>query len=243
MDGLERSLDTEGAGIPAHGSGLDGRDYRGLMMKFESLGGSGHGPEFAMVQQHSGTKPDGLLAWADLGPDLLIGALESRFDGVGLDENTIDFAPDHSDEWWTKDKRYWMAMRSFIKTDGIDLDQATPEACDRLQSLRQKLIADLEAGEKIFVFKDLHRNLTEAELDRLHAAVRAYSDATLFYIRYEDHENPNGTVQAVKPGLLIGYMDRFKLSRTNQLSSAPPTASWLAICRKAYSFWRDPIAQ
>jgi hypothetical protein len=243
MERSVRSRDARETGLPEHETVARAQDYRDLVMHFESLGGSGHGPEFAIFQQHLGAEPKGLLAWADLGLDLLTGALESRFDGVGLDENTIVFAPDHSDEWWTKDKRYWMAMRSFLKTDRVGVDQATPEACRRLQSLRRALIADLEAGEKIFVFKALHRNLTDAETDRLHAAVRAYGGSTLFYVRYEDETHPNGTVEAVRPGLLVGYMDRFKLSRTNQLSSAPPTASWLAVCRNAYSLWRSPISQ
>ena len=98
-----------------------------------------------------------------MGADLLRRALESRFDGVGLDENTIVFTPDHSDEWWSKDKRYWMAMRSFIKTDGVSPEQAASDICRRHQSLRPKLIDDLEGGEKIFVFKDIHRNLTGAK--------------------------------------------------------------------------------
>jgi hypothetical protein len=239
MDGAERSEHSAGVRLAAHATARARRD---LAMQFESLGGSGHGPEFASFQQHLGAQPDGLLAWADLGADLLRSALESRFDGVGLDENTIVFTPDHSDEWWSKDKRYWMAMRSFVKTDGLGAEQAALEICRRLQSLRRKLIDDLEAGEKIFVFRDIRRNLTDAEIDRLHAAIRTYGDTTLFYVRYEDSAHPNGTVEAVKPGLLVGYMDRFKMSRTDQLSSAPPTASWLAVCRNAYTLWRAAAA-
>ena len=86
-----------------------------------------------------------------MGYELLLDALESRFDGVGLEENTIVFAPDHSNEWWTKDKRYWMAMRSFVDIDGVSPGQATSQACHRLQSLRRQLIDALETGEKIFV--------------------------------------------------------------------------------------------
>jgi hypothetical protein len=243
MEGSLRSRDALGTGLPEHETVARAQDYRDLVMQFESLGGSGHGPEFAIFQQHFGVQPKGLLAWADLGPDLLTGALESRFDGVGLEVNTIVFAPDHSDEWWTKDKRYWMAMRSFLKTDRVGVDRAPPESCRRLQSLSRALIDDLEAGEKIFVFKSLHRNLTEAETDRLHAAVRAYGESTLFYVRYEDDAYPSGTVYALRPGLLVGYMDRFKMSRTNQLSSAPPTSSWLSVCRNAYAMWRGTAAR
>ena len=208
------------------------RKRRDLVMKFESLGGNGHGAEFAIFQQHSGAEPAGLLAWADLGADLLRRALESRFDGVGLDENTIVFTPDHSDEWWSKDKRYWMAMRSFIKTDGVSPEQAASDICRRHQSLRPKLIDDLEGGEKIFVFKDIHRNLTGAEIDRLHAAVRAYGDLTLFYVRYADETHPPGTVQASAPGLLIGYIDHFAFSPDNKPIGLSD-GSWLTLCERA----------
>jgi tetratricopeptide (TPR) repeat protein len=232
MDGSGLSQDTPGAGLSAQ-SVLEAENYRDLAMRFESLGGSGHGPEFAIFQQHLGADPDGLLAWADLGADLLAAALETRFDGVGLTENTIVFAPDHSGDWWTKDKRHWMAMRSFVRADSLDIDQATPVVCDRLQSLSRKLIEDLQAGEKIFVFKDLHRNLTEAETSRLHAAVRSYGDATLFYVRYADDNHSAGTVVAVAPGLLIGYIDHFAFSPDNK-PIGPADGAWLTLCDRAF---------
>lgn len=237
MDGAGLTQDAPEAGSPAHASVLEAESRRDLAMRFESLGGSGHGSEFAVFQQHLGAQPAGLLAWADLGTDLLAGALESRFDGVGLEENTIVFAPHHSDEWWTKDKRYWMAMRSFMRIDDVGVDQATQEACRRLQSLRRILIENLEAGEKIFVFKDSHRNLTDAETDRIHAAIRTYGDSTLFYVRYEDDAHPNGTVEAVKPGLLVGYIDHFTFSPDNKpLGSADK--AWLALCERASQLHR-----
>jgi len=125
---------------------------RALVMCFESLGGSGHGCEFGLFQRHFDAEPLGLLRWADLSQDLLIKALETRFEGVGLPENTIVFQPDHSDEWWTRDSRFWMAMRSFVKVAEVDQERMTKQVCRRLQFLRQKLIEDLEAGEKIFVY-------------------------------------------------------------------------------------------
>lgn len=202
------------------------------MTRFESLGGSGHGPEFAIFQQRAGGEPAGLLAYADLGAELLIAALESRFDGVGLERNTIVFTPAHSDEWWTKDKRYWMAMRSFIRTHGVDAEQAMATICQRHQSLRQKLIADLEAGEKIFVFKTMHESLAEAEVDRLHAAIRAYGESALFYVRHSDDVHPGGTVVAAAPGLLIGYLDHFNFSADNK-PIGRTDAAWLALCEQA----------
>ncbi len=215
---------------------------RDLARSFQSLGGSGRGAEFAAFQQQLGIEPNGLLAWADLGSELLIRALEARFDGVGLPENTIVFTPDHSDEWWTKDKRYWMAMRSFIKTSDAPIDQATSAACDRVQSLQRAMIADLEAGQHMFVFRDMHRNLTEAEVERLHRAVRAYGDGTLFYVRYADQVHPAGSVVASQPGLLIGYLDHFTFSADNQRIGSADDA-WLALCERACQLHKRPAQQ
>jgi hypothetical protein len=83
------------------------------------------------------------------------------------------------------------------------------------------------------------RDLTAQEIDDLHTAMRAYGNNMLLYVRYEDEAHPNGTVEVERPGLMIGYMDRFKLSRTDHLSAAPPTASWLTVCRNAYALWRS----
>jgi tetratricopeptide (TPR) repeat protein len=232
MDGYERSQGAPDDGLSVHATAPRTVSNHEFLMNFESLGGSGHGPEFAIFQQHSGVEPTGLLAWADLGSELLIGALESRFDGVGQDENTIVFTPDHSDEWWTKDKHYWMAMRSFIKTDRFDLDQATAEVCRGLQSRRLRLIKDLEAGEKIFVFKNLQRNLTNDEVARLYTAIRSYGNPTLFYVCYADETHPPGTVNAVAPGLLVGYIDHFAFSRDNKLIGSADSA-WLTLCERA----------
>jgi tetratricopeptide (TPR) repeat protein len=237
MDGVELSKD-----IPDEGSSLDETvqhaiGYDDLVKKFESLGGSGHGPEFAIFQQRFGGDPDGLLTGADLGTDFLTAALETRFEGVGLEENTIVFAPPHSDEWWTKDERYWMAMRSLVKFDGASVDEVKGEICGRLQSLRHRLITDLEAGEKIFVFKNLHRNLTPAELHRLHAAVRAYGTATLFCVGYGSAAHPAGTVEEVEPGLLLGYIDHFAFSPHNEFIGLVDEY-WLLLCERAYRLHR-----
>ena len=232
MDEARASDGGEGLEPAVYDGARQGPNHRDLMMRFESLGGSGHGPEFAIFQQRAGGEPTGLLAYADLGAKLLIDALRSKFDGVGLENNTIVFTPVGSDEWWTKDKRYWMAMRSFIKTDGADAEQALATVCERHQLLREKLIADLEAGEKVFLFKTMHESLDEAEVSRLLAAVRAYGDSTLFYIRYADDAHPGGTVIAAAPGLLIGYIDHFNFSADNKPLGRTDTV-WLALCERA----------
>jgi predicted Zn-dependent protease len=216
------------------------QQVRELAMQFESLGGRGLGCEFGIFQRDCGAEPLGLLRWADMPYDMLLFTLRNHFEGVGSVEHSELFVSTNTGgrgEYCTVDRRGMMFMRSFVYEDQAPFEKMQVSAFNRLRFLTRKLIDDLEEGSKIFVFRLTDRNLTEQEVDDLHAAVRAYGNNTLLYVRYEDEAHPNGTVQAAKPGLLIGYMDRFKMARDGHLSSAPPTASWLAVCRNAYALW------
>jgi tetratricopeptide (TPR) repeat protein len=212
---------------------------RDLLIQFESLGGRGLGCEFGMFQREFGAEPLGLLRWADMPYDGIIAALESRFDGVGAPEHTELFVDrEHArPEYCTRDKRGFMFMRAFIYEDEMPYDRMWKQALRRLVFLKHKLIADLEAGDKIFVYRLTDRNLEPDELERLHRAVRSYASNTLLYVRYEDTAHPNGTVEFAAPGLMIGYMDRFKMAPDGQLSASPPSASWLEICRNAHGLF------
>lgn len=213
---------------------------RDLLMQFESLGGRGLGCEFGMFQREFGAEPLGLLRWADMPYDGIIAALESRFDGVGAPEHTELFVERQTSrpEYCTRDKRGFMFMRAFIYEDEMPYDRMWKQALRRLVFLKHKLIADLEAGEKIFVYRLTDRSLEPDELERLHRAVRSYGNNTLLYVRYEDANHPNGTVEVAAPGLMIGYVDRFKVAPDGQLSASPPSASWLEICRNAHNLFK-----
>lgn len=213
---------------------------RDLVMQFASLGGLGLGCEFGIFQRNCGAEPLDLLRWADMPYNMLVSALESRFEDVGSPEQTEMFLSavgGGRSEYCTRDRRGMMFMRTFIYEDEIPFDKMYAATCRRLQFLTRKLIGDLEQGSKIFVFRLTDRYLTTEEIDWLHAAMRRYGDNTLLYVCYEDPAHPNGTVVSVRPGLMIGYMDRFKLSSTDKLSAAVPTASWLAVCKAAYALW------
>jgi tetratricopeptide (TPR) repeat protein len=215
----------------------DSEDPTTLVMQFESLGGAGHGCEFGIFQRRFSAEPLGLLRWADLDHNLLTRALETDFEGVGDAEHTELFAPpSERPEYWTRDRRYWMAMRCFIYADQIPYEKMFQQVCRRLQFLRRKLLTDLRIGEKVFVFKCIKRNLTDSELSRLHAAVRRYGENTLLYVRYEDSEHPNGTVEIKADGLMIGYIDHFSHSPSDEhLPDA--TGSWWRIVQAAHRLW------
>ncbi len=214
---------------------------RDLAMQFESLGGRALGCEFGIFQRDCGAEPLGLLRWADMPYDGLVRVLENRFEGVGAPENTELFLTAVSGgrgEYCTRDRRGdMMFMRAFIYEDEMAFDAMYASACRRLTFLTRKFVEDLERGSKIFVYRLTDRALSAEELDRLHRAMRAYGKNTLLYVQLADASHPNGTVGQAAPGLLMGYMDRFKMSPSGQLSAAPATASWLAVCRAAYALW------
>ncbi|HET6608386.1 MAG TPA: WcbI family polysaccharide biosynthesis putative acetyltransferase [Rhodopila sp.] len=219
----------------------DPLDDRALLRHFESLGGAVRGAEFGHFQHNLGVAPLGLLSWADLAARLVIDALEQRFEGVGDPETTIVFRHSHGSEWWTRDTRFWMAMRTHVQAQSESPDDAVPEILERLHSLRDRLLIDLREGRKLFVFRDLVHNLEAARLDRLHAAIRSYGPGTLFYLRYEDTEHPAGLVEAVKPGLLIGYVAHFSFSRQNQYIG-PIDDVLLSLCRRAWALHQEQSA-
>ena len=210
-------------------------DPRFVVMQFESLGGTGHGCEFGIFQRAFGAEPLGLLRWADLGHESLTSALRDRFGGVGEQANTEIFVPesDGRREWWSRDRRYWMAMRTFIDADEVLREQAETQILRRLCYLRDKLISDLEAGDKIFVYKNMMRNLTDSELAALYLAVRSYGDNTMLYLRYADEAFPVGSVAQIAPGLLAAAVERFSFSPDNENLGLPPHDAFLAICRRA----------
>jgi tetratricopeptide (TPR) repeat protein len=207
---------------------------RDLVLNFESLGGGGHGCEFGIFQRDVGAEPLGLLRWADVYQDQLCEALETNLAGIGEAEFTNLFVPpSDKPEYWTTDTRYHMAMRCFVLVEEVPIERMRKQVLARLKFLRGKLLDDLSLGEKIFVYKNMKRNLTETELDRLYHAVRRYGSNTLLYLRYSDHSNPSRSVRVDRDGLIVGYVDHFSHSPDTDRFIGHATAAFLEICRKA----------
>ena len=219
---------------------------RALVMQFESLGGGGHGCEFGLFQRFYGAEPLGLLRWSDIFQNTLVQMLDTEFEGVGEPEFTHIIVPEGAERpsYWMTDKRYHMMMNSFVYVDEVPLDRMFRQMTTRMRFLRRKLIDDLRSGSKIFVYKNMKRNLTDHELEQLHNACRRYGDNTLFYIRYQDAEHPFGTVVLEKPGLIVGYIDRFSHAPDTDELLGPSADRLLTLCRSAYAIWqagRQPV--
>ena len=199
-------------------------DPRELFMQFESLG---YNCEFGIVQRQFGAEPLSLLRWTATDPDMLATALNNNLDGVGLPENTRIVL---DSDYRTKDTRYFMLMHTFIMPTQATPEELLPKFCKRLQYLRLKLLDDLRAAEKIFIYKAIFP-ITDAEIVPLWKAVTAYGPNTLVVARIADAQHPAGSVRIVQPGLIVGYFDRTS-------TTDPSFDIWLKICTQSHTIWQ-----
>lgn len=240
---LAETGEQDGSDRIGGAAGTAGQD-RDFVLHFESLGGTGLGCEFGLFQRWYGAEPLSLLRWADLDIKGLIAALETRFEGVGEEENTeiVERDTEGKPEYWTRDRRHWMMTRCYVAPEQMPIDKMLTQAMRRLRFLARELIADLAEGAKIFVYRNMFRDLTDDELRDLHRAVRSYGDSTLLYVRFADQDHPHGTVVAPQPGLLVGYIEHFAFSPENR--KLPPAIDyWMDVCRNAYALWQRAADQ
>jgi len=214
-----------------------------LISCFESLGGTRQGCEFGLVQRALGAEPLGLLRWMHITLDGLVACLETDFEGVGTpaqtelgfltgmqaERNEVGDDP----EYVMTDRRYRMSGHTFTRPSQIPFEKMFAQSCRRMAFLRRKLLDDLAAGEKIFVFKLGDRVLSDDELDRLYRALRRHGDTTLLYVRSRTDTHPSGSAELVKPGLIVGYIERFSVDEDDVLR-APDLPAWTSICKEAW---------
>jgi hypothetical protein len=137
-------------------------------------------------------------------------------------------------EYIVKNTRYDSIMHSFVLQRHVEQTEFLKQQCRRLSYLSNKLLEDLEAGEKIFLYKN-DKNLSPSQVQALYKAVRHRGPSTLLCVLLKDRNHPAGLVEKKGDALLIGYIDRF---------SPPGDAGdsaheeWVAICRAAYRLWR-----
>lgn len=179
-----------------------------LMMKFESLGGDYPGCEIGLVQRHYSADPLGLLRWTTTPPNGLIEALKCRFSGVGDDVQT-ELKAMPSGDYKALDTKFGMDMVTFLKMAEVDADAAHRQATRRMRFLRDKLIGDLTAGEKIFVYRCLRDDLPMLRIQAIKDAMSDYGNNVLLYLRLAGDTHRPGDVEWVSDGLMIGYVAKF----------------------------------
>jgi tetratricopeptide (TPR) repeat protein len=208
-----------------------------LFSRFESLGGGGRsedgwgfGCEFGFVQRNVGLEPLGLLRWASIGPGNLIRALRSGFANVGSEDTTI-IREWGAEEWAATDTNFNIIMdHTHLPIAQVPAARARTLVMRKLTFLTRKLLEDLSGGDKIFVYRLLGRAIDAATLDDLAAAIRTYGNNTLLFVAYADAAHPSGSVERLREGLLVGYIDWFAPDRDNLPCNL---SGWRSVCAAA----------
>nr|WP_294501261.1 hypothetical protein [uncultured Rhodopila sp.] len=202
-------------------------DARAIVLRFESLGGTGPdgGCEFGCFQRAFDAEPLGLFRWAAVSPESLIAALKARFARIG-DADAISVAP-HEGQWEITDTIYGTKMHSFVSSLDVSADEMLARASRRMRFLREKLIADLENPEKIFVLKSAWRSIGPAEIEALGLAIQSYGPGELLCVCNADPAHPEGEIVSAGSGVFIGYTDF-----SNHPDPLGRRTGWMALCRK-----------
>ena len=165
---------------------------------------------------------------------MLIDALKTRFEGVGTPEQT-DLITVNSD-YMILDHRFAMKTHTFIAEGGMPRDRLFEESCRRLIYLKSKLLRDLSAARKIFVYRLGSKTTTRAEIEALYEELQAFGQITLFCVTVCDDNHALGSVERLKPRLLMGYVNELKVWGASEV------ATWHELCRRAYRLARPELA-
>lgn len=228
---LERALAGRRSAAPPSAAAIEAEgELRRLMLGFESLG---DGCEFGFVQRRYGAEPAGLLRWNDVALDGLIAALGARFAGLGDPANTqMIVGPNR--ELLVEDRRWGLRLHTF-RFEGEDAHEALiARVCHEMSALRDKLLADLAAAEKIFVYRS--SGLDADRLEALHRALRAYGPVGLLDVQPAAPTAPTsfqgaaGEVVEVAERRWVGFLERLGTETGTTWDVAYD--DWVAVCRK-----------
>ncbi|MBV8704933.1 MAG: hypothetical protein JO118_14630, partial [Acetobacteraceae bacterium] len=172
-----------------------------LIQHFESLGDN---CEFGLVQRFVGAEPLGFFRFNYAGLPMLTRMLETEFRDIDRPEDIELVRASAADtELVVQNRRYGYRYHTFRHDP--DPTQAREQQLKVIPFLRDKLLADLRAGEKIFVRKGVRSVGEAATLARL---MRRYGPTTLLWVTPEDEANVRGSVRVLEAGLMQGFMDR-----------------------------------
>jgi predicted Zn-dependent protease len=193
---------------------------RGMFLRFESFG---DGCEFGMVQRRFGAEPLSLLRWTNSPIDQVIYGLEVEFRTMGdPDQMTLHV---ENGEYLISNRNYQLLSHSFIREASEPRDRFFAQQCRRITFLAGKLLGDLRAGEKIFVYK-VRDETAVPYLDILSTYVQGYNENNiLLCVRLANGSNPAGTVEWAEKGLIVAYISRFS---TIDISYD----EWVDVCSK-----------
>jgi hypothetical protein len=224
----ERSFGAQGrVELGEWATGRTGLTLSQIAMAFESLG---ENCEFGLFQRRCDAEPLGLLRFSSTFMRNLIRGIDSGFEGLGeVDDIDLRLEGEPQKEYMIHEKKFGLVYHTFVHEGQRSVWLMREQESARLKFLRRKFIEELEAGDKIFVYK-FGSGVSEEEILPLYMALNRYGDATLLWVVQAERDRPTGTVEVVMPGLLKGYIDRFAPEENAHDLSFD---GWLRVCANA----------
>lgn len=199
-----------------------------LAMKFESVG---ENCEFGLFQRRCDAEPLGLLRFSSTFMRNLLRGVESGFEGLGEVEDIeprLEGAP--RKEYMIHERKYGLVYHTFVFEGQRSAWLMREQESARLKFLRRKFMEELQAAEKLFIYR-FAGPVSLEEILPLHMALNRYGPATLLWVVPAERDRPAGMVEMLMPGLLKGYIDRFAPDdNAHDLSFD----GWLRVCANAY---------
>lgn len=198
-----------------------------IAFTFESIG---ENCEFGLFQRRCDAEPLGLLRFSSTFMRNLIRGVEQGFQNLGEIEDIeprLEGAP--RKEFMIHEKRYGLVYHTFVYEGERSVWLMREQEAARLKFLRRKFLEELEAAEKIFIYR-FSGPISEEEILPLHLALNRYGPATLLWVVPAERGRPAGTVEVLMPRLMKGYIDRFAPDdNAHDLSFD----GWLRVCTNA----------
>ncbi len=173
---------------------------RQRLIGFESLG---RNCEFGLLQRKFGAEPLGLLRFSTTRPRTLLQLLRTRFAGIGDPAQNEVVVVDK--EYRLRHLPSMWRMHTGIPATA-DPAKVLRDQCRHTGFLCTKLIRDLEAASKIFVYQ--MAAIEDDEIEAIHAALQAYGPNLLLCVRLPTAAQPAGSVTWPTPRLMVAHIDR-----------------------------------
>ncbi len=201
---------------------------RDLVLQFKSLGDN---CELGLVQRMAGAEPLGLFRFAGAPLRHLLRGMDARFEGMA-DPEYVHIQPENG-EYMVK-----LAKYDFIYHANVKIGDDDPEALHRrhirnVRFLVDAFLDDLEAPEKIFVFRQ-NEPLSAADLVDLRAALSRFGPSTLLWVTQACPGHPPGSVVVIDRAFMVGYV-KWLAPRDNVPNL--DTETWLTVLRRAWTLW------
>jgi hypothetical protein len=200
-----------------------------LAASFESIGDN---CEFGLVQRRCDTEPLGLLRFSGSLSNDVVRGLEQEFEGIGepADITPVLEGDEGRREFMIHERKYGLVYHTFVYEGERTADLMRQQEATRLKFLRRKFVEELDAGDKIFVFRRA-TPVPESEILPLFLALNRRRANTLLWVVPEEPGRPSGTVEVLMTGLLKGYIDRFAPGENAHDFSFD---AWVRICVHAF---------